>query len=122
MILKPLIILSLIYNLAGLSLSSTAIDQKIATYYSKENISSVSPANLHQTVPEIFKTPSIRSAAPKPGVNTREYALVDLESGEVLHQKEAYKRVPIASTTKIMSAVVVLENFTLDEVVTVPLE
>jgi len=42
--------------------------------------------------------------------------LADLESGEVLLKHNSNLRVPIASTTKIMTAVVVLENYNLDDI------
>ncbi len=120
MILKPLIILSLVYNLVGFSLSSGKIDQKIASFYSNENVSSAKAGNMSQQIPDILQLPEIRSGAPEAYINTREYILVDLESGEILNQKDPTKRVPIASTTKIMSAIVALENYSLNEVVTIP--
>lgn len=43
--------------------------------------------------------------------------LIDADSGEVLYEKDADKRMLIASTTKIMTALVVLENCDVDDVV-----
>ena len=43
--------------------------------------------------------------------------LVDMDSGAILYNKNAYEKLYPASTTKIMTAVVVLENCELDEMV-----
>lgn len=41
--------------------------------------------------------------------------LVDINSGDILYKKEAYKKMPIASLVKIMTAVVALEHKGIDE-------
>ena len=55
----------------------------------------------------------------EPGVAARAWALTDLGSGEYLAGEDASRELPIASTTKIMAALVVLEEADLDEEVTV---
>ncbi len=50
---------------------------------------------------------------PKPLVSAKSFAVVDLESGVVLADKEAQTKRPIASITKLMTAVVVAENIDL---------
>lgn len=45
--------------------------------------------------------------------------VVDLPSGVILYQKNPHLRLSPASTTKIMTALVALENFNLDQVLTV---
>jgi D-alanyl-D-alanine carboxypeptidase len=54
-----------------------------------------------------------------PAVAARAWVLTDLRSGDSLAGKDASRKLPIASTTKIMEALVVLENADLDEEVTV---
>ena len=44
--------------------------------------------------------------------------LIDAESGRTVYEKDAFEHVPPASTTKIMTAILVLENCKLDEMVT----
>lgn len=57
-----------------------------------------------------IKTPSISSW----------YAVVmDCESGRVLFEKDSKKVVPMASTTKIMTAIVAIENSSLKEIATI---
>ena len=55
----------------------------------------------------------------KPEVAARAWALADLRSGEYLAGENPSKELSIASTTKIMSALVVLKRGNLDEEVTV---
>jgi D-alanyl-D-alanine carboxypeptidase len=45
---------------------------------------------------------------------------VDLTSGQVLLEKNANARLPMASTTKLMTALVIIEDFKPNEMVTVP--
>jgi len=120
MISKSLIILSALYSLVGFNLSSGNVDNKIADYYSKESYTSASATEPQASLPEIRQLPFVKPNAGKAYANSRNYALIDGDTGEILATKDAKKRVPIASTTKIMTAVVSLENYGLDDVVTVP--
>ncbi len=47
-------------------------------------------------------------------------ALIDANSGQLLFSKNENQRLPMASTTKIMTAIIALENCDVDEIVTVP--
>ena len=53
------------------------------------------------------------------GLYAYAYCLMDADSGRVLVQKHGNERLAMASTTKIMTLIVVLENTSPDEVVTV---
>ena len=55
----------------------------------------------------------------EPDVAARAWVLTDLESGDPLAGEDASRELPIASTTKIMQALVVLDNADLGEEVTV---
>lgn len=59
------------------------------------------------------------SAAP-PRIQASSYILVNPATGEVLAQRAPDRRLPMASTTKIMTALVTLERARLDDVATVP--
>ncbi len=52
-------------------------------------------------------------------INARSAIVIDYESGRILYEKYAYQKRPMASTTKIMTAIVALENGNLDDIVTV---
>ena len=45
--------------------------------------------------------------------------LMDQENGRILFEKNGYEKVPMASTTKIMTLLIVLENANLEDIVTV---
>ncbi len=61
---------------------------------------------------------SLARAAP-PSVNAAAYALVNAATGETLAAKAPQRELPMASTTKIMTALVVLENAELTDRMTV---
>ena len=71
-------------------------------------------APVEDSLPSANSTPPTTSA--------RAMALLDAESGTLLAAKEESVPLPMASTTKIMTALVVLEHLPLDRIVTVPAE
>ena len=60
--------------------------------------------------------------SPPPVVSAKAAALIDAASGALLFEKNSSERLPMASTTKIMTAYVILNSLPLDRVVTVPKE
>ncbi len=48
--------------------------------------------------------------------------LMECDSGDIVFQKNAFEKAPMASTTKIMTAVVAIENGKLDKIITIPRE
>jgi D-alanyl-D-alanine carboxypeptidase len=119
MIEKSLVALSIICNLVGFNLSATKTDTKLADFYAKEDYQSVSAADSINLLSGVV-LPIVKDNAAKAYINTKNYALIDGDTGILLLGKNQDDKVPIASTTKIMTAVVALENYKLDEVVTVP--
>lgn len=59
---------------------------------------------------------------PEPIINAHSAVLFDTKSGKFLFQKDIHKALPIASLTKLMSGVIVVENIDLNSAVTVPAE
>ncbi|MBQ1520949.1 MAG: D-alanyl-D-alanine carboxypeptidase, partial [Clostridia bacterium] len=59
-------------------------------------------------------------AEPPMNVRASAFALIDSESGRLLFGKNENLRLPMASTTKIMTALVTLESCALDEMVGIP--
>lgn len=53
----------------------------------------------------------------EPTTNSRHIVAIDRKTLSVLYEKDAYSEVPMASTTKIMTAIIVLENCNLSETV-----
>ena len=54
-----------------------------------------------------------------PSVSAKSAILIEAESGKVLYQQNAFRRLPMASTTKIMTAIVALESGDVKRTVTV---
>jgi D-alanyl-D-alanine carboxypeptidase (penicillin-binding protein 5/6) len=46
----------------------------------------------------------------EPEINARSAIVMDFDSGRVLYQKNAFIKRPMASTTKVMTAIVALEK------------
>ncbi|GAA0444024.1 D-alanyl-D-alanine carboxypeptidase DacB [Lentibacillus halophilus] len=61
--------------------------------------------------------PSVGQA--KPGVSANNAVLMEQSSGRVLYNKQAHKQRPIASITKIMTAIIAVESGKLNETVTI---
>lgn len=55
----------------------------------------------------------------EPKLDARVAVIYDRASGRMLYQKNGEKQTPMASTTKIMTAIVVMENANLSDVVTI---
>jgi D-alanyl-D-alanine carboxypeptidase (penicillin-binding protein 5/6) len=71
------------------------------------------------TVLLAFLALSAPAAAAAPDVDARAYLVMDASTGEVLLARRAHDRVPIASITKLMTALVTLDRVTPKQVVTV---
>lgn len=120
---KLLIILSIIFNFCGLGSVADKFD--LAVIRSENNgVNHVAEASNIQLVnlPQIMPRPTISPNAFKPNINSYHYLLADPDNASVIINKDAYAKVPVASTTKIMTAIVVLENYNLSDIVTVPYE
>lgn len=55
----------------------------------------------------------------EPVTNSKNIVVIDRKTLSILYEKNAYEKVAMASTTKIMTCIVILENCSLDEIVTV---
>lgn len=64
----------------------------------------------------ILCVPSL-AQSPAPNVSARAAILVDCATGQVLYEKDADRRLPPASTTKIMTSILLLENTRPDDVI-----
>ncbi len=67
--------------------------------------------------------PSFASSDSIGGVSAESACLIEAQSGKTLYSKQSSKRMPMASTTKIMTAIIALEScIPLDTVIAVPAE
>ena len=71
------------------------------------------------TVLLAFLAVSAPAAAATPAVDARAYLVMNASTGEVLLARSAHERVPIASITKLMTAIVALDRAAPKQVVTV---
>ena len=88
-------------------------------------INTVSYANIDDNeiidINEIKKETieTVAKTTEEPKLNARVGLIFDRNSKTILYEKNGLKQVPMASTTKIMTAIVVLENSELNDVVTI---
>jgi len=59
-------------------------------------------------------------AAAAPSISAQAAAVIDVESGRILYEKSGNKKMRVASLTKIMTAIVAIEEGNLQEMVRVP--
>lgn len=62
------------------------------------------------------------AACAAPEIAAEAAATAEVETGRILFSKNGDKQLPMASTTKIMTAILAVESGRLDEVVTIPKE
>lgn len=63
--------------------------------------------------------PMKKDGAIEPVIEAKAALLMDLDSGVILYKKNPNQRLPMASLTKIMSAILILESHSLNEIVNV---
>ncbi len=115
---KLFLIFSILFNTFGFS----GATQKIDTNYISQTAGtaqSADAASLSAALPDILIYPIVNKNSPAPKIYASNYILVDNDSGEILTSLKPNERVPIASTTKIMTAIIALEKYSLDDIATV---
>lgn len=114
MIIKSIIYLSIIFNLLGIHSLADKFDNAL---YKVESGSghSVLANNSNLPLPYVSKKPLIDKFIQKPEINAKHYLLADMDSGTILLKYDSKTRVPIASTTKIITAIVALENYKMND-------
>ncbi len=65
---------------------------------------------------------SVNTNAELPAVSASSACIIECNSGEVIYEKNSTKSMPMASTTKIMTAIVAIENAPMKKIVTVSSE
>jgi len=68
---------------------------------------------------DVQQIPTKYTDAIEPVVEAKSALLMDLDTGIVMYEKDPHQQLPMASLTKIMTAVLILDSHKLDEVVTV---
>ena len=70
--------------------------------------------------PIVIAQPNPEDRPEPPRVTAKAAVLVDMDTGTVLYSRNADKQLEMASTTKIMTAILILESLPLDQKVKVP--
>jgi serine-type D-Ala-D-Ala carboxypeptidase (penicillin-binding protein 5/6) len=103
---------SLIGLLLLASLSSPSFDAvdnaASASYFDENNLLELSPI------------PTLKEGALQPDIDAKSALIMDYNTGLILYGKNINEEMPMASLTKIMTAILILEHHSLSEVVTVP--
>ena len=71
------------------------------------------------SIPWTENRPFVKSPVAGPGVSAQAAAVMDARSGALLYGKNETMKLPMASTTKIMTALIVLDKLPLDQLVSV---
>lgn len=121
MIEKLLLTISIIFTTIGLNSSAINIDQKVINNDNSDSNTAFA-FNESLPLPEILPRVKVKKNAPAANILAQSYILIHDESGIILTQNDSKVKRPIASTTKIMTAVVALENYNLDDTATVSKE
>lgn len=111
--------LTLLFFSVGLILSVPSVVNLIQTEVLAENIPQPSPKPAVEA--KKAKIPlQTDNLIPPPPLSATSALIVDLDSNSVLFTKDAQKKVPIASTTKIMTAFLAVSFFKPNDLLVVP--
>lgn len=111
---------SIIYSICLVFLSLAYINEvkdflaNFAPFCTNESAKPISPQTM------TAKKLGITTYAEEPSnMHSKAYCLIDADSNRILASKDADIKLPMASTTKIMTCIVALENGDMDSIVTV---
>ena len=90
-----------------------------AFFVSTASSVAASAAAPQAKVTQATTSPTINETATAPAIHVSHAILIDMSSGRVLYSSNPDDRCAIGSTTKIMTAILLLESLPLDRVVTV---
>lgn len=118
--MKILIAIIILLETLGLKGSSLKLENFVNSKISKTDtqISNFKSLDLS----DISPLPIKGLKAGEPLSYAGESILIDILTSKILYGKNSDKKAPIASLTKIMTAIIAIENYNLDEVITVPKE
>jgi len=114
MIIKSIVYLAIISHLIGANFLADKFDN--ALFKSEGGVKNSAIAGSSSLpLPFIAQKPTIDKFIARPNIYAKHYLLADMDSGTILLKSNIKDKVPIASTTKIMTALVVLDNYKLSD-------
>ena len=111
---KPRLIKNTAFKITVLLFITFILNYNTICYANLKNINDIENNEEKNETVQVSKT-----ANNEPVVNAKIGLIFDRSSKTILYEKNGLKQVPMASTTKIMTAIVVLENANLSDIVTV---
>jgi len=119
MLFKIFIFVSLVLELFGASNWAQSLDIFIADKFFQNSINgNYAESSLFKDL-EIFPIPTKNPEFIAPQIQARSAIIIDRGSSKILFQKNALAKIAPASLTKLLTALVVLDNVKLDDLVTI---
>lgn len=102
-------------------MSAKSMVEKLDLYFQEQGIRSEKTDNLEEICIQTLQKKEGTTEKEKKNLQlyARSAALMDASSGRILFQKDGNKQMPMASTTKIMTCIVILEHASLKDIVTI---
>jgi|GEM_PF-423350 len=117
MIAKFTLLVSIIFSTLGLNGTAVKYDNSVVQQITgNSKIVQASPASV--LLPDLQIKPKILKSLSNNSIYAKNYLLADDEHSQTFARQNADIQVPIASTTKIMTATIVLQNYNLSDIVT----
>lgn len=108
-----ILVLAIIAEIIGISPPKLA-DNLLNSQNQVAGIKSLPKVNIAEISPE-----PVQKNSPELNLQAKAAAAIDLKTNKILYQKNIHQQFPIASITKMMTAVVMVEDFDLNNTVTV---
>ena len=109
----------IIYTILGFG-AAVLFFPHVARDYAAQSL--ISGASTGPVAAVFSSSPELSATQDAPVLTAKSALAVDLNSGAILYSKKINERLPIASLTKLMTALVVLDRVDLDGVLVVPMD
>ncbi len=102
-------------------LPSSSFKTNIDNFAKRKIAKTIDQSNIRDDINVLIpQVPEKNILYEKITVGAKSAVFIDRDSGEILFEKNMNSRLPMASTTKLMTALIVYENLKMDEIITVP--
>ena len=103
----------------GILILTITLFMYTTTVYASINDETEDNTNIEKIQQEVLETSSSIENVEELEITSRIALIYDRASGRIIYEKNGNKQTPMASTTKIMTALIALENSNLKDVVTI---
>lgn len=108
------------------TITQSSFGQNVVIKNAEQWLAHTAPSKLASQHSVVFRAASYQSIpqrkpnAPDPGIAAHSALIYDVSSGQYLYHKNDGQQVPMASLTKLMTALVIMQRHKPDEIVTIP--